>query len=99
MPGCSWFMASEWAAERRAGKLLAPGIVWLLKYLSQVQQACRLSVRAEMYMPLVEMSSVSSVACASGGGAIAIVNCGRSCPYAYDPHANHIPARPSPVSG
>src|SRR5215216_6164230 len=93
-------MASEWAAERRAGRLpLAPTTVLVLMYLSHVQQACCLSVWAEIYMPPVETSSASSTACASGGGTMAIVNCGRSCPYEYNPHANHMPARPLPVNG
>src|SRR4051812_17272448 len=97
MPGIAWLAACDWVTERRAGKALAPTIVLALKNLSQVQQACCLSVPAEIYIPLVETSSVSNVACASGGGAMARVNCGFG-PYAYIPHANHMPARPWPVN-
>src|SRR5262245_26443341 len=94
-------MASEWAAERRAGKS-AKRPVRVLKYLSQVQHACCLSVWAEIYMLLVGMSSVSSTARPNGGTAKAIVYCGFSCgngPGGNNPHANHMPTRPLSSSG
>ena len=76
MPGCAWLIASDWAAERRAGMLLAPRAVMALKYLSHSQHACCLLVCAEIYIPLVEISSPSKMAWVSGGGAIAIANFG-----------------------